>query len=217
MAGAPGRNDNAKGHGLYSARPQRHVQIQVTVGLPELATYAVELGAAALWVAETLADAPAARNDIQVAKLVGLYASVAQELYQVTAELEGKTGIKPASLGELSDERYEALMGKQARALELILNQCISAWKHIEATEEYRQMALVREPDSVSHAGLFIDYGEGLEPNRALNYLAAHMRAAKRIMREMAANQVWKERGVDREDDLMLRLLKVIEEKQGEN
>lgn len=203
MGGAPAKNNNAQGHGLYSSQPERRIRVAHDAELGQMATWAEDLASGALWIAEALAGQ--VELPIEANKLIGLYASVSQELNQVAAELEGESGIKPAALGQLPDDRYETLMLKQAKALELVLNQCIAAWQHIKDHED------------INHDGLFIrwldeDEVEHTDVNPVLNYLAGHMRIAKRIMREMAANRAWKVRGVEREDDLMARLLKAIDE-----
>jgi len=170
MPGAPMGNDNAAGHGLYRAKPARHVRVLPGVGRAEMAEYARDLSAGALWIAEALAGSLDPMVEHKDRKLIGLYASVAQELAQVAAELEGATGIKPAPLGGLTEEGFERLMAQEAKALELILNQCISAWKHIQDREEIEKDGLLRRGE------------DGWETNPVLGYLAAAMRSAKRII-----------------------------------
>lgn len=195
--GAPVRNSNAAKHGLYASQPTRRVTVPAMPSTSELAVYAQDLADGALWISEALEEYIEKHPvKAEVPRAVGLYASVAQELYQVAAELEGRSGIKAASLGRLSDERFEMLMKKEAKALALILSQCVSAWKRVQDEQEILRYGLV---DS-----------EG-ELRPALNYLAGHMRSAKRIMREMAANLAWKDRGEQQDDDLSIRLMKEIE------
>jgi hypothetical protein len=205
--GAPTRNINATGHGLYTVNPERRVRVAADLDVAEMATFANDLGSGALWIAETLASKLDDLGLMEGRKLIGLYASVGQELAQLAGELEGETGIKPASLGQLSDARYQGLMIKQGKALELILNQCIGAWQHIKDHEDITQDGLVRIVEQTSDDGETVKI---CEINPVLDYLAGHMRVAKRIMREMAANLAWKNRGVEREDDLTVRLLKEI-------
>jgi hypothetical protein len=209
--GAPARNANAQGAGLYVSNPERRVRVAATVDTLDMAGFAADLGSGALWIAENLAAKLDELELVEGRKLIGLYASVGQELAQLAAELEGETGIKPAALGQLSEARYEALMAKETRALELILNQCIGAWMHIKDREEIEQNGLIRTYEYTDDDGELVKVNE---VNPVLNYLAGHMRVAKRIMREMAANLAWKNRGVEREDDLTVRLLNVIGERK---
>lgn len=210
--GAVERNKNASSHGLYSQKPWLKVAVAPDAGLDVMAGYANDLASAALWIAESLAEVDGLSLKDQ--KLIGLYATVAQELNQLAAELLGEVGIKPAPLGNLPDAQYEVLMEKHAQALSLQLSQCMSTWNYLKDREEIRTEVenadqttpvlgkpdgLVRETDGVKTV------------NTALEYLAAHLRGAKRMMREMAANFIWKHRGSQSEEDLSARLLKVIE------
>lgn len=195
-SGAPRRNTNAASHGLYSLEPTHRVAVPQTVTVGELGDFARTLAAGALWIAEALDES---MNHVPVTaavpRAVGLYASVAQELHQVAAELDGLSGIKPAALGQLSDAAFENLMRAEGKSLSLILSQCVSASKRIQDRQEVAGMGL-------------IDSDGDVDP--VLNYLAGHMRSAKRIIREMAANLAWKERGVDNSDDMVTRILKSI-------
>jgi len=200
-AGAPAKNANAAGHGLYSDRPRRHVAIPAQPLLPELALLAQDLADSALWIAEQLAVIEE-QMDLQASRQIGLYASVAQELAQLTGELLGSDGIKPASLGQLGEEQFDHLMRKQVKALELIINQCAGATLYIRDREEILGTG----------GGLVMHYEEEFNAiNPSLTYLAGHMRSAKRIIREMAANLAWKMRGTDDNDDLSTRIFKQIE------
>jgi len=192
------RNQNATKGGLWAARPRRTVYVPPDVGAAGLAEFAQDLGDAAIWLAEALAAAGDGAGDgagmHETARATGLYAAVAQELWQAAGELGGVSGIKPAPLGGLGEEAFETLMLKQEKALSLILSQCKTAWARLKAVQEVGQ-------------GL-ID-GEGrIDPT--LTYLAGHMRTAKRMMRDLAANRAWQERGRDGESDLTMRLLEAI-------
>ena len=127
--GAPTGNTNAASHKLYSQTPTRHVRVSSAVTLAELAGFAVDLADGALWIAESLAEMPETASG--AGQTIALYAAVAAELHQVAAEIEGRTGIKGSPLGELSNERFDLLLHKQAQAMELILNQIITAYKQI--------------------------------------------------------------------------------------
>lgn len=193
MAGAPSGNNNAQKHGLYKKTPDAVVVVAADVSSVEMAVLARDLGGAALWIADELA-ARIANIEHKDQKLVSLYASVGQELHQVAAELEGESGIKPAPLGKLSDAGYEELMRESARALSLILSQCAAAYQH------------VFDAETALGYGLFRMGGV----NPVLHSLAGSMRSAKRIMREMAANQSWRVNGADDKDDLTARLMRML-------
>lgn len=190
--GAPQANQNAQKGGLYARQPGDWVPVAVGVRPEGLAVFARDLGDASLWLAEALAaiDTPDA------ARAAGLYASVAQELWQVAGEMEGATGIKASPLGTLSDEAFGRMMEKQVSALSLILSQCRTAWRRL------------RERHEIGAEGGLFD-GEKLNP--ILGYLAAHMRSAKRMMRDLAANRAWHERGQDAQEDLAARILAAIQ------
>lgn len=203
--GAPAGNGNAVSHGLHSSHPARRVEVQPSVTFAEMATFADTLADASIDIADSLA----ARLDVahKDAKLVGLYAAVGQEMAQLAGELLGETGIKPAALGRLSEEQFAALMRKEAKALSLLLSQINTAWSRLKTVEE---LGVEARPD-------VIDLGRGLirvdgTVNPVLDHLAAHIRAAKRIMRDMAANRAWEQRGALEEDDLAARLLRQLEE-----
>lgn len=190
--GAPRGNQNAQKGGLYAQQPGDWVPVAPQVRPEGLAVFARDLGDASMWVAEALAaiEAPDA------ARAAGLYASVAQELWQLGGELEGATGIKPSPLGALNEGMFEGMMLKQVGALSLILSQCRTAWRRLRERHEMG-----------AEGGLF----DGEKLNPIIGYLAAHMRSAKRIMRELAANRAWQERGRDAEEDLAARILAAIQ------
>lgn len=213
MAGAPKRNGNAEGLGLYASNPPREVQVLADAQPTTLAGFGRGMGESALWVAEALTlviGEVDGRAMHEANKIIGLYAAVAQECLQVAAELEGATGIKPAALGNLSEQAYERLMERQARALELILNQCEAAVRRLQHAEEIRAAAANENGILPLAGGLLVWTVKGYEPHPALQYLAAHMRSAKRILREMAANRAWRDRGQELESDLGERLREVI-------
>lgn len=196
--GAPKSNENASKWGLTSRNPLHKVVVRGTVTMPELAQYASDLAAAALWIAEEI-DAEGA-----VPRMVGLYATVAAELEQVAAELAGRTGIKPAPLGEISDEAYERLRDQQAKALSLLLSQCTTAWKRLEGV--VLVMGGTREDGSRKAALVDMDG----DPVPVLNYLAGFLRSAKRLLRDMAANIAWRERGETNVDDLAAAIIREL-------
>lgn len=205
--GAPQRNTNAVAHGLHSQSPAHRVSVAAAVTVGGLAEYATTLSDAALWVADVLAE-KLDQIDHRDAKLIGLYAGVASELAQLVGELEGGTGIKPAALGQLSDTQFETMMRKHAEALALVLSQCVSAWKHLQDHEE------LAGDNGVVVKGKDADGNEVERANPVLNHLAAHMRSAKRIIRDMAADRAWQQRGVGDDDDLVARILKVIKNEE---
>jgi hypothetical protein len=204
------RNSNAVTHGLRSRNPALRVPVAANVGLVEMAGFASDLADAAQWVARELAE----QLDVMHsdARLIGLYAAVAGELAQTVGEFLGETGIKPASLGRLDDAAFEAMMAKEAEALALILSQTKSAFHHLRDQEELGGS----RPDVFgSGSGLLVHHPDkGWRTNPMLNYLAAYMRAAKRLMRDMAANQAWKQRGLEADDDLAGRLIAEINRKE---
>lgn len=211
--GAPVRNTNAISHGLHSQSPALRVVVPTSAGLIELAEYAGSLGDAAQWIAGSLAE-QLGPLDTDV-RLVGLYAAVAGEMAQVVGELLGETGIKPANLGRLDDAQFETLMRKEAAALSLILSQCRSAFQHIKEREEIGGGAS-REVEGGGQGLLIFDYKKDeWRANPVLSYLASHIRDAKRLMREMAANRAWQQRGIEAEDDLAARLVAEINRKEG--
>lgn len=183
-------NQNAAGAGLWTKRPVRTVFVPAEVGAAGLAEFAQDLGDAANWVAEELAG----EISHEAARATGVYAAVAHELWQLAGELGGVSGIKAAPLGALGDEAFEAMMHKQIKALGLVLSQCKSAWARLRAMGEVGEGVVDGEGD--------------LDPT--LSYLAAHMRTAKRMMRDLAANRAWQAGGRSDDDDLTKRLLDAI-------
>lgn len=211
--GAPGGNTNAISHGLHSKSPVLRMTVQADVELLGLAEFAGVLGDAAQWIASGLAEQlDPLHTDV---RLVGLYAAVAGEMAQAVGELLGETGIKPANLGRLDDAQFERLMQKEAAALSLILSQCQSAFQHLKDREELGGGA----DRSVQGGGqgLLVWNEKSVEwrANPVLSYLASHIRDAKRLMREMAANRAWQQRGIEAEDDLAARLVAEINRKEG--
>lgn len=212
--GAPANNSNAASHGLYASSPERRIKIPADASSSDLAKLAHDLADGALWIAETMTIISDAQTVKGAERIVTLYASVAQELQQVGAEITGEIGIKPSPLGSLTDAQYESLMDKHARSLELIINQCVGAWKRLEIEEMIRQGVVSTDGKKVLDAPtglLSIDDKFNVVPNPVLSYLAGHMRTAKRVMREMAANRAWKLRGAERNDDLATRILNSME------
>lgn len=212
--GAPSGNTNAASHKLYSQTPTRYVIISSAVSLAELANFASDLADGALWIAETLAEMPetAAGAD----QTIALYAAVAAELHQVAAEIEGKTGIKGSALGELSNERFDLLLEKQAKAMELILNQIITAYKRLQDGEFIRAAAIQNPADgAIMPSGLLVKDDKDWVLNPILKYMAGQMRSAKRIMREFAANLQWKAGG-NQDSDLVSKIMKAIRESSNE-
>lgn len=215
MSGAPEGNKNAVSVGLHTKSPAVRVIVAPDVSIAGLSVYAVDLSDAARWVAEQLADELS--MDHRDAKLIGLYAAVAGEMAQIAGELQGETGIKPSPLGGLTDAQFDTMMDKQARALSLILSQCGSAWKHLQERQEIA--AGIPQEDRIRLIG-----GEGVvvwdsdkkewRAHPVLTHLAGHMRAAKRLMRDLAANRAWNLRGANDNDDLAARVMKAIEEMQ---
>lgn len=204
---APTGNDNASSSGLYAKHPTHRVVVTIDAPPSELAALSRVLGDSALWIAERLAaeiefvpvESPKAQ------KLIGLYASVAHELQQLGAELDGVTGIKPAPLGQLSVAQYMRVVEKQTQALALVLSQCETACQrlkdrvdvHAAKEEEAGQRRVLVELD-----------GSGYP---VLNYLATHMRVAKRMMRDLASNRAWQKRDEDGEGDLTSLVMREID------
>lgn len=214
--GAPANNNNAASHGLYASSPERRIKITATASSDDLAICTQDLAAGALWIAEalTLIDGKSERVVKGLNQIIPLYASVAQELEQTAAEISGEIGIKPSSLGALTDDQYDGLMLKQSKSLELIINQCVGAYQRLKIGEEIRQAVEKADGQKVLDlpSGL-LGYDErgALSINPVLKYLAGHMRTAKRVAREMAANRAWKLRGAERNDDLATRVLNSME------
>lgn len=202
--GAPAGNSNAVGHGLNSKTPARRVNVRADVTVAELAEFAGTLGDAAAWVAERLAFEIEDDVNHDDSKLISLYAAVAAELLQFQAELEGGA-TKAAALGTLSDAAFDSLMQKQANALALILSQCVSAWSYLKARVETNSDLMVER----------INRKTEKHESRAvpvLVHLAAHIRAAKRLLKDMAANRAWKEGDRDNDDDMAKRIMAIIKE-----
>lgn len=237
--GARRGNLNAGRHGLYSLRPYIRVKVAHTITVAELSGLAMTLADGALWISEALAGmlippegerreqpeiiqspaievtaltfapalgdgasateaAEASRLEMAalagVGRVISLYALVAHELYQVAGELAGVTGIKAASLGQLSNEEFDAMMRAQAQALGLILSQCRSAWQAIQDHERIEGNGLMRKG----------------ELNPILESLAGHMRSAKRMLREFAANRAWRQADEEQTGNLADRIRAVI-------
>lgn len=195
--GAPPGNQNAAGSGLYAKRPTVQITVAKDAQMGELAQNAQALADAALWIAEGL-DKAGIEDEQQ--KVLTLYASVGDELNHLAAELAGESGIKAAALGRLGDVAYETLMINKSRALSLILSQITTAWKRLKDREEIEGSGLVQ--------------GDG-ELNPVLEYLAAAMRSAKRMMRDWAAAIAWRQGGGDKDSDLAERLMEII--RKGQN
>lgn len=202
--GAQAKNINAVGHGLHSLTPVRRVEVLPDVGFGGLAVFTNTLVDAALSIARELETRLHVADDD--AGLITLYAAVAGELTQLAGELQGETGIKPASLGTLTDSQYDAMMKKQAEALSLILSQCVSAWQYVQMHEELK-----------GQSGLLVrgKFGE-LVANPVLARLAGHMRTAKRLIKDMAADIAWRERGSDDDRDLASAVMDVIKQARKE-
>lgn len=206
---APAGNDNASSTGLYAKHPTHNVVVPVDAPPSELATLARDLGDGALWIAERLA---AEVEHITVdggkaQKLIGLYAAVAHELQQLAAELEGVTGIKASPLGQLSAKRYVEINTKQTQALSLILSQCRTAWVRLQDRVTVLAAGEAEEEEGRKRALVELD-GSAFP---VLNYLATHMRVAKRMMRDLASNRAWQKRGEDDDSDLTALVMKDIE------
>jgi hypothetical protein len=79
-------------------------------------------------------------------------------------------------LGALSEAAWDDLIRNQIRALNLILSQIITAVMGIKTRETMKEGGIVKNGDL----------------NPVLAYLANHMRSAKRMIEEMAANVAWR-------------------------
>jgi hypothetical protein len=191
--GARRRNTNAAAHNLYSQQPPARIAVAPTSDAGALAEFAVPLADAASWLAEALARGIGNQPEHPAQAQITLYAGVAAELYQLGGELRGGTGIKPAPLGTLSDDHYHVLQRDLSRQLSLVLSQITSAIRYLRAVEETSESGLVETQ------------------TRLLTYLASHMRTAKRMIREMAGNVAWRERGTQDDSDIAARLLAAIE------
>lgn len=202
--GAPALNQNAARSGLYTSQPARTVRVPENAGPGDLAQYAQALADLAFWIAEALADAEVEAQD-EAARLSGLYAAVANELWQEAAVMAGETGIRPAALGRLGDEAYQALQARTRAALSLVLSQCHTAARQIQVVEEIRAASA---PDVAGRMrGALVQDGE---INPVLRYLASQMRTAKRMLRDMAANAAWQSRGTNEDSDLATRIMDVL-------
>lgn len=198
---APMKNSNAVGHGLHSKTPAKKVVVLPSVGPLDLAEYSADLRDWAMWVADELAaQLPVSHKD---AGMAGLYASVSSEHAQAVAEILGEIGIKPSNLGRLDDARFAQLMAHQAHALGLILSQVASAVQFLRVHEEFKPGA----GEIGSAKGVVIDGGA----NPVLKDLARQMRAAGRLMREMASNLAWQRKGLEGSSNVGERILEMLE------
>lgn len=175
-AGAPQGNRNAARHGLYATRPPVQVEVGADVALPDLGGLADMVGGAALWVAEELQmiDDDTVEVDT-LATLVALYAQVAAECADTQARLAGRSGLRPAPLGELKPHQYDNLLRKSARALSLMLSQAASAKERLE----YNGLLVAGKLDRTR------------EINPTLKYLAGIMRKINRQLARHAEYVVW--------------------------
>lgn len=200
-------NKNAIGGGLWSAHPAvrlpKLAMMPETVTLGQMAEWAAALGDSALTISEDLRDAVKASQapvDDDAATLIVLYAEVGHEMHQLAAEVAGEAGIKPAALGNLGRGAMEVLIKNQARGLELVLGQCMSATATIEAWKA------LGGP------------GEGVLKNGAINpvlrYLAGYIRAAKRMLRQFAANRIWQTANEGGHGDLIARVMAGIKQEE---
>jgi len=204
---APLRNSNASSHHLFVKDPLHKVTVATDIQPGEMAQLARDLGDSSLWIAERLTlELEARGGKAEAHKLIGLYAAVAHEMHQVAAEMEGETGIKAAPLGGLKDDHYERMIEQQSRSLGLILSQCKSAWVNLQEKVQFNGE---KEGSEEVQRVLSNSDGEGIG---VLKYLAGHIRAAKRMMRDLAANRAWKLGGEVDNDDLGTRIRKVIEQ-----
>jgi len=176
--GAPGGNTNAGKDGLWSARPPVRIEVAAAVPLPQLAGLAETISGGALWIAEALADVEHPQVDEgEVEQKIALYAAVAGEAAHLQAVLEGRTGVRPAPLGELTPQRYERLTRQSAGALSLMLSQVASAKARLEVN------------------GLLVAGPRDNERllNRSLNYLAGTMRKTLRQVERHAGYVAWRQ------------------------
>lgn len=199
--GAPAGNRNAGRHGLYSERPSVLVPVGADASLDDLAVLVEMMEGAALWIAEELdavEDPTVEVGDLDV--LVALYAAVAGECAHLQAEIEGR-GLKAAALGELETEQYERLLGKSARALELLLSRAASAKARLEGSG----MLVATKYDNV----------RGVNP--VLKYLASIFRKAQRQALRHGQYLVWAQRVEDRRmgDDPLVILSAAREGRDG--
>ena len=207
---APRHNDNASGHQLYSKTPLHRVVVPADVEPGKLAEFAKDLGDASLWIAARLTVEQNVVASTDVHKTIGLYAAVAGELHQVAAEIEGETGIKAAALGKLDETSYARLIEQQTRALSLILSQLESAWVSLQARVEV--LGEKEDADNIKRVLTPVEQGGKVMP--VLNYMAGHMRAAKRMLRDLAANRAWQIGLNSEEDDPAARIMAVIHAKK---
>lgn len=206
-------NRNAIAVGMYSKNPTRRlVELAAAPGevsIVRLAEWSRDLGDAALTIAEALASELASRHDTSenLRRQVVLYAEVGHEMHQLSGEIAGVTGIRAAGLGTLGDVEYQELIISQGRALELVLSQCQTAAAYVRARVEFVEV------DGLTVARFSDKPGEGLTARvlATLEYLAGHIRAAKRMMRQFAANRAWKEVGSGAVVNLTDKMNKVIE------
>jgi len=185
--GAPAGNKNAVRSGLWSEQPPVAVPVPHDAGIPDLVVLVEGTGGAALWIAETLnaldVDADLESFDEQVMKgeldqMVALYAAVAGEAADLAGQLQGRTGISVAPLGELKPEQYDHLLRTSGRALSLLLSRAASAKERLER-------------DGLAVAGR-LDNAPELNPT--LRYLASIFRKALRQAGRHAQYVVWAQR-----------------------
>lgn len=206
---APRHNDNATGHQLYSKAPLHRVVVPADVTPGKLAEYARDLADASLWIAARLTVEQNVVPTTDVYKTIGLYAAVAHELHQVAAEIEGETGVKAAPLGKLDEHSYATLIQQQTRALTLTLSQLESAWVSLQArVEVLAEREDVADVKDIKRALTPAEQGGKVLP--VLNYLAGHMRNAKRMLRDLAANRAWQMGMNTDDDDPAARIIAVI-------
>lgn len=216
MPGSKG-NQNAAGHGLYSANPPARIPdlalVPESLSLERVGELARDMADAALAISQELAEAQGEGS--RGTMLIVLYAEVANELHQFAAEAQGVTGIKPATLGRLSVDQFERLMRNQARELHLVLAQCKSAYQAIEARREVARSGVFIGGEVRKEGDQIVEVVGG-EINPVLHYLAGHMRAAKRLLKQFAANKAWQMANVG-EGDLVARVwsgIQISEQKE---
>ena len=217
MPGSKG-NQNAAGHGLYSANPPARIAdlalVPESLSLERVGELARDMGDAALAISQELAEAQGDGN--RGTALIVRYADVASELHQFSAEAEGVTGIKPATLGKLSVDQFERLLRNQARELHLVLAQCKSAYQAIQARREVNRSGVIMGGEVRKEGDQIVEVVGG-EINPVLFYLAGHMRTAKRLLKQFAANKAWQLANVAGEGDLVARVwsgIQISEQKE---
>ena len=198
--GAPARNQNAGGSGLYSSAPTVRVALPQVLSAGVLAPLARDMADHAMWLAERLAEAP---GDEQAAsQAAALYAKVAHELYQLGGELLGGTGIKAAPLGKLKPDVFQDMLLNEQRAMELVLSQLATAMKRLQDRE------------TIQGDGVVMNLGSEDDPdwqvNPVLSSMAGHMRAAGRMLRDLAANLAWRQISEGQRQGAAERLVELI-------